>query len=119
LVIDQPGSIAQLALARARQREVPAAYIPGLVMRRAADLYPGDAKTDWRGVYVIADTARTRRDQIRWLGIDDDLFVQLRVLNGLDRAADPWILLNVQIGIAMSPSYDPDHQVSYRHRFFR
>jgi transposase len=84
LVIDQPGSIAQLALALARQREVPVAYIPGLVMRRAADLYPGDAKTDRRDAYVIADTARTRRDQIHWLGIDDDLLVQLRVLNGLD-----------------------------------
>lgn len=84
LVIDQPGSIAQLALALARQREVPVAYIPGLVMRRAADLYPGDAKTDRRDAYVIADTARSRRDQIHWLGIDDDLLVQLRVLNGLD-----------------------------------
>lgn len=84
LVIDQPGSIAQLALALARQREIPVAYIPGLVMRRAADLYPGDAKTDRRDAYVIADTARTRRGQVHWLGIDDDLLVQLRVLNGLD-----------------------------------
>lgn len=84
LVIDQPGSIAQLALALARQREVPVAYIPGLVMRRAADLHPGDAKTDRSDAYVIGDTARTRRDQIHWLGIDDDLLVQLRVLNGLD-----------------------------------
>lgn len=84
LVIDQPGSIAQLALALARQREVPVAYIPGLVMRRAADLYPGDAKTDRRDAYVISDTARTRRDQVHWLGVDDDLLVQLRVLNGLD-----------------------------------
>lgn len=40
LVIDQPGSIAQLALAVARSRGVPVAYVPGLVMRRAADLYP-------------------------------------------------------------------------------
>ena len=84
LVIDQPGSIAQLAMALARQREIPVAYIPGLVMRRAADLYPGDAKTDRRDAYVIADTARTRRGQIHWLQIADDLLVQLRVLNGLD-----------------------------------
>ena len=45
LVIDQPGSIAQLVLAVAARREVPVAYVPGLVMRRAADLYPGEAKT--------------------------------------------------------------------------
>lgn len=46
LVIDQPGSIAQLALAVAARRGMPVAYVPGLVMRRAADLYPGEAKTD-------------------------------------------------------------------------
>lgn len=32
LVIDQPGSIAQLVLAGAARREVPVAYVPGLVM---------------------------------------------------------------------------------------
>lgn len=84
LVIDQPGSIAQLALALARSRETPVAYIPGLVMRRAADLYPGEAKTDRRDAFVIADTARTRRTQVHWLVIDDELLLQLRVLNGLD-----------------------------------
>lgn len=84
LVIDQPGSIAQLGLALARQRDIPVAYIPGLVMRRAADLYPGEAKTDRRDAYVIADTARTRRGQVHWLSVNDDLLVQLRILNGLD-----------------------------------
>ena len=44
LVIDQPGSIAQLAIAVAARRAVPVAYVPGLVMRRAADLYPGEAR---------------------------------------------------------------------------
>ena len=60
LVIDQPGSIAQLVLTVAAKREVPVAYVPGLVMRRAADLYPGEAKTDRRDAYIIADTARRR-----------------------------------------------------------
>jgi transposase len=55
LVIDQPGSIAQLAIAVAAARGVPVAYIPALVMRRAADPYPGEAKTDRRDAYVIAD----------------------------------------------------------------
>ena len=91
LVIDQPGSIAQLALAVARARDVPVAYVPGLVMRRAADLYPGEAKTDKRDAYVIADTGRTRRRQVHWLDAgSDDLLDQLRVLNGfdIDLAAD-------------------------------
>ncbi len=38
LVIDQPSSIAQLAIAVAARRGVPVAYVPGLVMRRAAAL---------------------------------------------------------------------------------
>lgn len=84
LVIDQPGSIAQLLLALARDRGLPVAYVPGLVMRRAADLYPGNAKTDRRDAFVIGDTARTRRNQIHWLSIDDDLLIELRILNGLD-----------------------------------
>ncbi len=41
LVIDQPGSIGTLAVALARRRGVPVAYVPGLVMRRASELYPG------------------------------------------------------------------------------
>jgi hypothetical protein len=85
LVIDQPGSIAQLILAVAARREVPVAYVPGLVMRRAADLYPGEAKTDQRDAYIIADTARTRRKQVHWLdAFSDELLAQLRVLNGFD-----------------------------------
>ncbi len=72
LVIDQPGSIAQLALAVAARRGVPVAYVPGLVMRRAADLYPGEAKTDRRDAYVLADTGRTRRKQVHWLDAASD-----------------------------------------------
>jgi len=97
LVIDQPGSIAQLALAVAARRGVPVAYVPGLVMRRAADLYPGEAKTDRRDAYVLADTGRTRRKQVHWLDTgSDDLQAQLRVLNGfdIDLAADQTRLAN-------------------------
>lgn len=97
LVIDQPGSIAQLAIAVARRRGVPVAYVPGLVMRRAADLYPGEAKTDRRDAFVIADTARMRRRQVHWLDVgSDELLDQLRVLNGfdIDLAADLTRLTN-------------------------
>lgn len=97
LVIDQPGSIAQLAIAVAARRSVPVAYVPGLVMRRAADLYPGEAKTDRRDAFVIADTARLRRRQVHWLDTtSDELLGQLRVLNGfdIDLAADLTRLTN-------------------------
>jgi transposase len=97
LVIDQPGSIAQLAIAVAARREVPVAYVPGLVMRRAADLYPGEAKTDRRDAFVLADTARMRRRQVHWLDTgSDELLARLRVLNGfdVDLAADLTRLTN-------------------------
>lgn len=42
------------------------AYGPALVMRRAADPYPGEAKTGRRDAYVIADTGRTRREQVHY-----------------------------------------------------
>ena len=96
LVIDQPGSIAQLALAVCKRRDIPVAYIPGLVMRRAADLYPGEAKTDPIDSFVIADTARTRRRQVHWLKPTDEILEQLQVLNGfdLDLAADTTRITN-------------------------
>ena len=92
LVVDQPGSLARLVLAVAARRGVPVAYVPGLVMRRAADLYPGESKTDRRDAFVLADTGRTRRHQVHWLDAgNDELLEQLRVLNGYDtgrRCAD-------------------------------
>ena len=97
LVTGQPGSIAQLALAVAGRHGTPVAYVPGLVMRRAADLYPGEAKTDRRDAYVLADTARIRRKQVHWLDASsDELLAQLRVLNGsgIDLAADATRLAN-------------------------
>ena len=85
LVIDQPGSIAQVAIVVARARDVPVAYVPGLVMRRAADLYPGESKTDRRDAFVIADTARAWRRQVHWLdATSDEALEKLAVLNGFD-----------------------------------
>lgn len=84
LVLDQPGSIAALTLAVCRQHGVPVAYVPGLVMRRAADLYPGEAKTDVRDSFVLADFARTHPDNLRWLEVTDETLEELRLLSGYD-----------------------------------
>jgi transposase len=84
LVIDQPGSIGALALALARRRGVPVAYVPGLVMRRASELYPGEAKTDRRDSFVLADTARTHAHRLHWLEPSDELIEQLGLLSGYD-----------------------------------
>lgn len=84
LVIDQPGSIGTLAVALARRRGIPVAYIPGLVMRRASELYPGEAKTDRKDSFVIADTARIHQARIHWLTEGDELLQELSVLGGYD-----------------------------------
>ncbi len=57
-MVDQPTSIGALPPAVARDVGCPVAYLPGLTMRRIADLYPGEAKTDARDAFIIADAAR-------------------------------------------------------------
>jgi transposase len=84
LVIDQPGSIGSLAVSVARRRGVPVAYVPGLVMRRASELYPGEAKTDRRDSFVLADTARTHARRLHWLEVGDETLERLRVVGGYD-----------------------------------
>jgi len=84
VVIDMTASGAQLLLAVARRRGVPVAYVTGLQMRRAADLYAGSAKTDPRDAWVLADFASRNADRLTWLEISDELLVRLRVLNGRD-----------------------------------
>jgi hypothetical protein len=58
VVVDQPASIGALPLAVARDAGCEVAYLPGLTMRRIVDLYPGEAKTDARDAFIIADAAR-------------------------------------------------------------
>jgi transposase len=84
LVIDMPSSAAQLLLTVARDLGVPVAYVTGLQMRRAADLYAGAAKTDPRDAWVLADFARRHVDQLAWIDVSDDLLAKLKILNGRD-----------------------------------
>lgn len=84
VVIDMTASGAQLLLAVAAERGVPVAYVTGLQMRRASELYAGTAKTDPRDAWVLADFARRNADRLTWLEVNDELLVRLRVLNGRD-----------------------------------
>ena len=59
-------------------------YLPGLAMRRIADLHPGSAKTDARDAAVIADAARTMPHTLRALKLDDERIAELTVLSGFD-----------------------------------
>jgi len=84
LVIDTTSSAASLLLEAAAHREVPVAYVSGLVMRRAADLYAGAAKTDPKDAFVLADYARRNADRLTWTAPSDELLARLRILNGRD-----------------------------------
>jgi transposase len=84
VVVDQPASIAALAIEVARAEGVDVAYLPGLAMRRLADLHPGAAKTDARDAFVIADAARALPHTLRRVGSEDETVVGLGVLAGYD-----------------------------------
>ncbi|WP_239376927.1 IS110 family transposase [Frankia sp. Cj5] len=84
VVVDQPASIGALPLAVARDAGCRVAYLPGLTMRRIADIYPGEAKTDARDAFIIADAARTMPHTLRDLAPDDDTRAELEMLVGFD-----------------------------------
>jgi transposase len=84
VVVDQPASIGALAITVARDVGIDVAYLPGLAMRRIADLHPGNAKTDARDAYVIAEAARTMPHALREVGNDDQALADLTVVVGWD-----------------------------------
>lgn len=83
-VVDQPASIGALAVAVARATGTQVAYLPGLAMRRLADLHPGEAKTDTRDALVIATAARSTPHALRCLQVDDEQRAELAMLAGFD-----------------------------------
>ena len=72
VVVDQPASIGALPLAVARHMGCKVAYLPGLTMRRIADLYPGEPKTDARDAFIIADAARAMPHTLRTVELTDE-----------------------------------------------
>ena len=84
LVVDTTSSAAVLLLTVAAERQIPVAYVTGLQMRRAADLYAGAAKTDPKDAQVLADYAWRNADRLTWTTISDGLLARLRILNGRD-----------------------------------
>lgn len=85
VIVDQPASIGALPLTVARDAGCQVAYLPGLAMRRIADLYPGEAKTDAKDAAVIANAARTVPHTLRTLELTDEITTELTVLTGFDQ----------------------------------
>ena len=75
---DRPVAVAQTC------EVVEVAYLPGLAMRRIADLHPGSAKTDAKDAAIIAEAARTMPHTLRSIRADEEQIAELAMLAGFD-----------------------------------
>nr|WP_235934230.1 IS110 family transposase [Microbacterium chengjingii] len=76
VIADRPNTIGALPGAVARDAGCEVAYLPGLAMRKAAQLLPGDAKRDARDAFVIATTA-LKMDTLCAVNRDSEVFTAL------------------------------------------
>jgi transposase len=84
IVVDQPNTIGALSGAVARDCGCEVAYLPGLAMRKAADLCPGNSKTDAHDAFIIAETARAMPHTLRAVDRDSEVLSALKVLSRFD-----------------------------------
>ena len=84
VVVDQPATIGALAVAVAQDMGITVGYLPGLSMRRIADLTPGRAKTDAKDAAVIAGAARSMPHTLRAVTTSDEDAAALSMLTGFD-----------------------------------
>jgi transposase len=84
VVVDQPATIGALPVAVAQAAGVLVGYLPGLAMRRIADLHPGEAKTDARDAFIIAEAARTMPHALRSVQLAEEQIAELSMLCGFD-----------------------------------
>ena len=84
VVVDQPATIGALPIAVAQAEDVLVGYLPGLAMRRIADLHAGEAKTDARDAAIIAQAARTLPHALRSIQLADESVEELSMLCGFD-----------------------------------
>ena len=84
VVVDQPATIGALAVAVAQDMGITVGYLPGLSMRRIADLTPGSAKTDAKDAAVIAGAARSMPHTLRAVSTSDEDAAALSMLTGFD-----------------------------------
>ncbi|REE59087.1 transposase IS116/IS110/IS902 family protein [Streptomyces sp. 3212.3] len=75
--LNHGGAALLIGLLTARDQSV--AYLTGLAVHRASATYRGEAKTDAKDAFVIADQARIRRD-LGLLRPGDEIAVDLRTL---------------------------------------
>jgi hypothetical protein len=93
--VDISGTASALLLALLAAHGRQAVYVPGRTVNRMAGAYRGEAKTDARDAYVIAETARHRQD-FATIGVPAQLGMDLAVLTAhrSDLVADRVRMIN-------------------------
>lgn len=84
VVVDQLVLIGVLPLAVARDVGCLVACLPGLTMRWIVDLYPGEAMTDAKDAFIIADAARAMPHTLWVIGGEDETIAVLEMVVGFD-----------------------------------
>lgn len=93
--VDVTGTMSGLLLALLAAHDQSVKYVPGRVANKMADTYRGEAKTDARDAYVIAETVRQRGD-LTEVEVAATLVTELRMLvtHRTDLVADRVRLIN-------------------------
>ncbi|MGQ4733612.1 IS110 family transposase [Streptomyces sp. Ju416(a)] len=93
--VDISGTSSALLLALLAAHGQQAVYVPGRTVNRMSGAYRGEAKTDARDAYVIAETARHRRD-LTTIGVPAQLAADLALLTAhrSDLVADRVRMIN-------------------------
>ncbi|MFD4401116.1 IS110 family transposase [Kitasatospora sp. NPDC058478] len=93
--VDISGTASALLLALLAAHGQKTVYVPGRTVNRMSGAYRGEAKTDARDAYVIAETARHRRD-FAAIGVPAQLAADLALLTAhrTDLVADRVRMIN-------------------------
>lgn len=77
--VDVTGTMSGLLLALLAAHGQPVRYVPGRIVNQMTSAYRGEAKTDARDAYVIAETLRHRGD-LTEVEVATSLVTELRLL---------------------------------------
>lgn len=84
LAVDLATTLGAMPVTVAQAMGVTVGYLPGLTMRRLADLHAGEAKTDRRDATIIADAARMHPQTMREVVPLEPHLPELTLLCGFD-----------------------------------
>ncbi|MFV8382337.1 IS110 family transposase [Corynebacterium hindlerae] len=84
VIVDQPNTFRALPIAVARDCGCEVGYLPGLAIRKAADLYPGHAKTSQTRAPSSSPTPPAQCPIQRTVDRNNDVLSALKMLSGFD-----------------------------------